>query len=558
MNNQPQPQKIVDTKEASGDLDSGFFCDLVGVTTAFPKSSPSNSNNSGDLRSGSLIPFESNGKLETIPEPEPEKTKIPLYKQGGMKTLVLFGLVALPMFVLGLMLFGGNGSPPLEVAKTTPESTAAPAPTADFKPDPRFSEVQSKLAMQEQEQAIRAAIKAQEETGIAKQLAAAGTTKSGVEEMATQRASVNKTPPLPHTPTPSPPHAPNIEPPPTNIEPPIIPAAPVAPVAIPTFPAKPRIITRTIVKTKIVTVRPPRPTVVAARRVKITANPPLLVASNSLSGLGQMPKSTKPSTQAPTPVKPHVSWQQATAAGVAVFSIAPTPAVAAQTPLPNSPTPPLPHTSTPIPVAANPHRAIAGQNRAVSLVTPIQILAGEPAQEVLLNLDQGFVDMQGRMLLPAGTKLLAQINIANNGLLRIGAVKALVGNNEYSIPPGSLIISNAESAPAFAQLKQFGQDEVGRRDLRTFLMGAAQGIGEVLTQPSSQTQVTANGTVIASTENQQNIMGGILKGGANPLVQQWMERNQREIERIDGATRLWHLPTGTKFSLYAVRPFEVK
>jgi hypothetical protein len=533
--------------EPSGSLDSGFLCDLVG-TTSF-----GNAQKGGDSPSSILPPSDEESHSPT--DAEAQRSKIPAYKQGKVKTALLFVGVAIPMGFVGFMMFG-NGSKPAEIAKK-PEPQATPAPKAAFEPDSRFGVVQNKLAMQDQNKMLEDAAKEQE---AARMKSAAGTAAANSGKApAPGAATVAAKPEGSTTSTPAAtPDAGSTPPslPPTNVEPPPKPEPAIVPKSYPKpspVAIAPKPEPQKIAKALAPVVKPETPVVRQrlASRSSVAAVP-----------AAPMPRASSPSYRPASPtVQPtQVSWQQATNSGIGVFGAKNASAGTANPTaqalvIPGSaPQPTNPNISQ----TRSSRKIIAGQNRAVSLISPMQILANEQGQEVLIQVDEGFVDSAGGISIPAGTRIIADVTVASNGLLRITTAKALINNDEISISTGSLILTGTNNAPVFAQLKQFGQDEIGRRDMQTFLAGAVQGIGDVLTQPDTQTQIAANGTAISSTTNKRDYIGGILKGGGTPILQQWAQRNQAEVQRLEGATRLWHLPVGFKMSLVAVRPFSVK
>jgi hypothetical protein len=510
------PQPNHDSQDPSGDLDSGFFCDLVGVTTAFGKD---------DDTPG---PIEGSGDAERIDDADIEesRTQVPPHKKGGIKTLMMFGLVSIPMTLLGFFLFGGSGTQEASTAAVQkPTETVAPAPKADFATDRRFSDMQSKLAIQNQQQSLLAAAKEQERERLE-------------QEQNAKQAEVPQSKPATTATTPAP--QPAEVSPPTNVEPPPQPVA-VEPAIVP----KP-------VARKAVVAAAPAPVLkpqTTAPMVRVATPIPARVA---LKATGEPPRVV---TQiAPRFAPKPVSWQQAATGGSMVWTAKSatttnTPAIASNT------TVSAPSSQTTADRSAR--VLIPGQIRGVSLVTPIQVIAGEEAQDVLINLEQGFIDSTGTIAIPANSKVLAKISVAANGLVRIMDCTVIVGTKEYKIPAGAFTLSLTDNSPVIAQLKQFGGSEIGRRDLQTFLLGAAQGIGEALTQPTSTSQVIGPNGSFSATQNNPNVVGGLLKGGATPIVQQWLTRNQAEVARIEGMVRLWHLPSGQKLSLYAVKKIDL-
>ncbi|WP_373543520.1 hypothetical protein [Chamaesiphon sp.] len=620
-------------------LDNEFFSDLVGT----------DSDLSGTSEQLHASPSDPQGDIEE------QRTKIPLYKQGGVKSVLILGLSAIPIGGIGYMMFGNSGqkSPPV-AANPSPELTVS---KAEFAPDPRFANMQNKLVMQDQTRGLEEAAKAQEAERLAKAAAEA--------RAAAANPNARTTPVLP-VPAAAPVAA-RAEPP-TNVAPPprrIPPIAPVKPVPISpaiTPVARPIVAREPKVKSSLVAVKPQPVAFKPQPLAKPILKPQVAIAK---------PQPT-PATAAIVPKA--ASWQEATDNAIGVYGekVAsknvikavpetvqqpigqpirqPSPQQTISQPIPQPVTSPvtsqiyqqpvgqsygqagrsflqplvppvqqfypqqipqlnpliqqparqlMPQASTTKNAAANyvasldprsypeallqpvagvvsqdfrekdnykdnpiPKIAqaivIPGQNRLVSLMSPMQIIPGEAGQEILLQLEQGFADTNGEVPIPDGTRIIATVTVASNGLMRIVSAVAIVNGENIPIDAGSLILSGTDNNPVIAQYKQFDQGEIGRRDLQTFLAGAASGLGRVLTQPSTSIQVSTNGTAVASSTSNPNIIGGVLDGGATPILEAWSKRNETEIERLEGASRLWYLPMGYKMTIVAVKPFAVR
>ena len=502
----------------SGNLDSDFFCELNGITTQFPH------------KSGSVLlnPDDSILQQDGI---EDQRTEIPLHKQGKNKALLITGLVSVPMAVAVFMMFGGSSEPAKIVqaaAETPPLKTKV-----EFASDPRFAVAQSKLAMQQQEQQLLVASRAQQQSEAA---------KSGVPPTTATNLAPATIPQKVKSPEPAmaAPEQIVASSAPTNVQPPILPTPTPAPVK-----SEPKSVVKSVGTATKLVVKP----------VETVTKPvvkPVLVASRGIPTtpkLSPSPAIKSSSTPVPRKVTPQLSWKQATNGAVEVFGARLEQTVAAA-PQPS----PVQTTSS----TQTGRSIIAGQNRVASLITPLQILSEEQGQEVLLNLEQGFVNTQGGMSIPANTKIQAQITVASNGMLRIGSAKVAIGGVEHSIPIGNLMLVGTNNQPLIAELKQFNNGEINRRDLQTALIGGLQGLGKILIQPNTQTQISTGGAAISTTTSNPNVLGGVLDGAASPLVQQWAQRNQAEIQRLETNARVWFLPAGSKISLYTTKPFEIK
>lgn len=620
-------------------LDNEFLSELVGT----------DSDLSGTSEHPHGSPAEPEGDIEE------QRSTIPFYKQGGVKSALILGLSAIPIGGLGYMMFGNSGQKsPIVAANPNPEPTA---PKADFTPDPRFATMQNKLAMQEQTRGLEDAAKAQEAERIAKATADAKATAATPNQQAT-----------PVTPAPAVTPVTRRSAPPTNVEPPARSIPPIAPVTKP-IPVAPAI---TPAPQPRVAKEPKAKFPVAAKPQPVAKTAPQPRSNAQVAIVRPQPD---PATGAIVP-KVQVSWQEATDNAIGVYGEKAVSKTVAQStpesvpqsvgqpirqpiqqqtisqPIPQPVTQPItsqiyqqqvvqsegqpsfkpvgqlypqqipqvnqpfiqqpmrqlvPQASTIKNAAANyvasidprsysealPQAVIEsvsepvvqpisqysrekdnykdnttftvaqvvvipGQNRMVSLISPMQIIPGETGQEILLQLEQGFADTNGGVPIPDGTRIIATVTVASNGLMRIVSAIAIVNGENIPIDAGSLILSGTDNSPVIAQYKQFDQGEIGRRDLQTFLAGAASGLGKVLTQPNTSVQVSTNGTAVVSSTSNPNILGGVLDGGATPILEAWAKRNETEIKRLESASRLWYLPMGYKMTIVAVKPFAVR
>jgi hypothetical protein len=634
-------------------VDNEFLSELVGT----------DSDLSGTSEHPHGSPAEPEGDIEE------QRSTIPFYKQGGVKSALILALSAIPIGGLGYMMFGNSGQKsPIVAANPNPEPTA---PKADFTPDPRFATMQNKLAMQDQSRAIEDAAKAQEAERLAKAAADAKTAAATPNPQATPVTPAPAVTPVTRRSAPS-----------TNVEPPARSVPPIAPVKpIPIAPAitpapQPRVAKEPKAKPPVVTTKP-LPVTFKPQPIAKTAPQP---RSAKVAIVKPQPD---PATGAMVP-KVQVSWQEATDNAIGVYGEKAVSKTVAQStpesvpqsvgqsirqpiqqqtisqPIPQPVTQPvtsqiyqqpvvqsegqpsfkpvgqsspqpvgqlypqqIPQLNQPfiqqpmrqlVPQASTIKNApanyvasidprsysealpqpeiesvsepvvqpisqysrekdnykdnttftvaqavvIPGQNRMVSLISPMQIIPGETGQEILLQLEQGFADTNGGVPIPDGTRIIATVTVASNGLMRIVSAIAIVNGENIPIDAGSLILSGTDNSPVIAQYKQFDQGEIGRRDLQTFLAGAASGLGKVLTQPNTSVQVSTNGTAVVSSTSNPNILGGVLDGGATPILEAWAKRNETEIKRLESVSRLWYLPMGYKMTIVAVKPFAVR
>jgi Bacterial conjugation TrbI-like protein len=460
------------------------------------------------------------------------KTKLPVYKQSLYKMATIGGALLVAALALGAIVFGGQKQ---ETVSATP--TPAPSPPdkskEDFRPDPRFGVVNSKLAMEGQQRQIIDAAVAQQKASADKTASDKLAAVPPVNGNPAPSASLNAKNPTPPTGDPQVITNTTQQPNPAYQAPPPV-TIPQAPSPTGNSVVKPVKVARIEPPVqKVASVPPPPIKVAAARRIEIAA--PRNVNST-------------PIVRA-TPV----TWEVANKNAVGVWGRTggnETSGTANATAAPITPT---------RIAQANPSDgavAVVGQQIKAKLITPYQAVTTSPSQPIFLALGAPILDSRGKILLPAGSQVMTEVAALDNGMLQVISAKASVSGQLIELPKQALVLQDASKQPLVAQVKVFGQGEVANRDLMSFLGGAFQAVGKNLTQPQTQTIATGGG-FLQTTNTQQSIVGSVLDGGFSPLVSQWMERNKQATTQINSASKIWYLPTGTEVNLIVAQPFSI-
>ncbi len=483
------------------------------------------------------------------------KTKLPIYKQSLYQLVTIGGALLIATLALGAIVFGGQKQETVAATATT-----APNPPeksqADFKPDPRFGVVNSKLAMEGQQRDIIAAAVAQQKASADKTAADTVATVAPVNSLSAK----NTTPPTTGdpqvvtnaTPQPDPIYQ---APPPVTIAqapppispqslPPIAKPAPVAHIE----PIKPH--PTTIARLEPVKSLP----ITIARRIEppaqkvalVAPKPTKVIAPSRIEVVRQQPNN---SSTAITRIPP-VSWEVANRNAVGVWgrtsggeTSSTVPTTVTQTRLAQA-------------NASSSSVAVVGQQIKAKMITPFQISTAVSSQPIFLALTAPILDSGGKVLLPTGSQVMTEVSALDNGMLQVISAKASVNGQLVELPKQALVLQDASKQPLVAQVKVFGQGEVFNRDLMSFFGGALQAVGKNLTQPQTQTIATGGG-FLQTSNPQQNIVGSVLDGGFSPLVSQWMERNKQATTQINSASKIWFLPTGTEVNLIVAQPFSL-
>jgi hypothetical protein len=458
------------------------------------------------------------------------KTKLPVYKQSLYKMATIGGALLVAALALGAIVFGGQKQ---ETVSATP--TPAPSPPdkskEDFKPDPRFGVVNSKLAMEGQQRQIIDAAVAQQKASADKTAADRMAAVAPANGNPAPSASLNTKNPTPPTGDPQVVTNTTQQPDPVYQAPP--------PVTIPQSPS-PAI---TSVVKPVPRIEPP------VQKVASVSPPPIKVAAVKRAEVA----APRPVNSAPIIRSTPVTWEVANKNAVGVWGRTGGNETSGTA---NATTAPI--TPTRIAQASPSDGAVAvvGQQIKAKLITPYQAVTTSPSQPIFLALGAPILDSRGKTLLPTGSQVMTEVAALDNGMLQVISAKASVNGQLIELPKQALVLQDASKQPLVAQVKVFGQGEVANRDLMSFLGGAFQAVGKNLTQPQTQTIATGGG-FLQTTNTQQSIVGSVLDGGFSPLVSQWMERNKQATAQINSASKIWYLPTGTEVNLIVAQPFSI-
>jgi hypothetical protein len=217
--------------------------------------------------------------------------------------------------------------------------------------------------------------------------------------------------------------------------------------------------------------------------------------------------------------------------------------------------------------------APAGAMTDALLVTPLVLPAAESKGQlsasadgphrVLVSLVAPLTDLSGQTLLPAGTSLVFEVKaVDSNGVINAVAVSQLDSTGmERSLPPDSLVLTGAEGSPLIAKSYFDDGGTIASMDLSSAALGALGKVGEILNRPKEQSSSSISGgtssQTTTSTTGEPNLLGAVLEGGATPVLQQIMKRNDRAIQDIQQRKNLWFLEPQTTAQIMVTRSFEL-
>ncbi len=181
-------------------------------------------------------------------------------------------------------------------------------------------------------------------------------------------------------------------------------------------------------------------------------------------------------------------------------------------------------------------------------------------EEFVVQLTEPLSDGDGNEVLPSNTEVVAQVsNVGESGLITLKADRAVINGQEYVLPQGAISIRGADGKPLIAS-KWDKSPSNFFTDAENFFLGAASKIGQVLTQPDSQSSSAVSGTGFSSSTTSQSggkdLFGALLDGGFTPLAQRITASNQASVQNYKSEAHLWYLPVGKGVQVFVNHSFE--
>jgi hypothetical protein len=186
------------------------------------------------------------------------------------------------------------------------------------------------------------------------------------------------------------------------------------------------------------------------------------------------------------------------------------------------------------------------------LLTPIQLVAPDTeGQIIVVGLNQPLVDRNGKIAVPGGSQVQFKVTTMGNGWVKATSQKTYINGQSFDAVD-KFTITAQNGQPLIAESKQFGTDTLDQQDRRSFIFSALQKVGSVLTQPDTESSVTAGVGGVASTSKttaKPNILGAVLQGGFDPLASAQLARSSAEMDRLLSAPKIWFMPVGTNIQI---------
>lgn len=157
--------------------------------------------------------------------------------------------------------------------------------------------------------------------------------------------------------------------------------------------------------------------------------------------------------------------------------------------------------------------------------------------------------------LPAGAAIEFDFQVADNGMIKAVSKKVTYKDTTIDIPQGAFAITNNDSQPLMAEVREVNGDKLAAADRNAAIWGAAGEVGKVLVESGNQSTITTGiGTTISTTNNQNpNVLAAVMKGAFTPVAQQQVDRGKALANKLDKQSKVGFLTPGTNLKVYVAQ-----
>ena len=147
-------------------------------------------------------------------------------------------------------------------------------------------------------------------------------------------------------------------------------------------------------------------------------------------------------------------------------------------------------------------------------------------KKYLLRLKEDFENIDGTVVLPEDTRLIATVrNYDNSGLLAMEVTQILHQGRKIDVPTGALLIEGKKGSPLKADLKQKGDSDFWANVGSVVAPGVERALDS-----ASDTLIVQNGSVYRTNNKRDPLTSGIsgVADGVSRTINRRIQRNQRE------------------------------
>lgn len=178
------------------------------------------------------------------------------------------------------------------------------------------------------------------------------------------------------------------------------------------------------------------------------------------------------------------------------------------------------------------------------------------------QLTEDLHDNYGDVAIIAGSLLAVEVvSIDGGNYAQVQVTSIIKDKTEYLITKGAISVQGSGGKPLIAKRFQDLGGEIRQYDLTVGVLGGLAKVGEVLTQPDSQssTQNSSIGSFSSSVtqNNRRDIGGALLNGAFGKLSDIVGSRAEQSTQEILARPNVWYIPQGTKVTFLVNRSLEL-
>jgi hypothetical protein len=194
------------------------------------------------------------------------------------------------------------------------------------------------------------------------------------------------------------------------------------------------------------------------------------------------------------------------------------------------------------------------------LSSAMQSSQGTSAATTMIRvvLDKPLLTNKGFMIPKGATIAFNAVVNPQNGAITAESIDGEYLGKKILIPKGSIALQAANNQPLIATEFKPRMGDLATADRSNAFFGAVGEIGNELTKGQASINVGNGSTIIQQTNNNPNILGAVLKGGAQTYANDQRQRTQQEASKIMAGQPVQFLAAGTPVSLTVVNPAMVK
>lgn len=180
------------------------------------------------------------------------------------------------------------------------------------------------------------------------------------------------------------------------------------------------------------------------------------------------------------------------------------------------------------------------------------------ATKYLVTLKAPLKDANGEEALPSGASvvMVAKSFSQQSGVAEFQATAVIVGNKEYALPTGALVVRGTNGAPLTLAKRGGSGGGLFQSILPAFFAGISQA-GQTLNQPTSSATVSGGNVSATTSSSNPSPTAAFAQGFGQNLSQMLTQRSQAANQNQSNQPNAWALDAGLGVMVFVNSSFEM-